>query len=90
MMLLKRFQQKHISLDNSLGNTIILTQRLVTMSVKLCTETGLHRVILQVLNIKSMLPNGSVTSVHKNLEHRLVTLRERFSPLRSVLHNLPC
>ena len=90
MMLLKRFQQKHISLDNSLGNTIIRTQRLVTTSAKLCTETGLHRLILQVLNIKSLLPNGSVTSVRKNLEHGLVTLRERFSPLISILHNLPC
>ena len=90
MMLLKRFQQKHITLDNSLGNTIICTQRLVTTSAKLCTTTGLHRLILQVLNIKSLLPNGSVTSVRKNLEHWLVILRERFSPLRSVLHNLPC
>ena len=90
MMLLKRFQQKHITLDNSLGNTIIHTQRLVTTSAKLCTKTGLHRLILQVLNIKSLLPNGSVTSVCKNLEHWLVILRERFSPLRSVLHNLPC
>ena len=90
MMLLKRFQQKHITLDNSLGNTIIHTQRLVTTSAKLRTQTGLRRLILQVLNIKSLLPNGSVSSVHKNLEHGLVTLRERFSPLRSVLHNLPC
>ena len=30
------------------------------------------------------------TSVHSNLEHGLVILTESFSPLRSVLHNLPC
>ena len=36
------------------------------------TQTGLRRLILQVLNIKSLLPNGSVTSVRKNLEHGLV------------------
>ena len=30
------------------------------------------------------------TSVHSNLEHGLSVLTESFSPLRSVLHNLPC
>ena len=90
MMLLKRFKQKHITLDNSLGKTIIRTQTLVTTSAKLCTQTGLRHLILPVLNIKSLLPNGSVTSVRNNLEHGLVSLRERFSPLRSVLHNLSC
>ena len=34
--------------------------------------------------------NVSLTSVRKNLEHRLVTLTESFSPLESELHNLPC
>ena len=30
------------------------------------------------------------TSVHSNSEHGLAILTESFSPLRSVLHNLPC
>ena len=30
------------------------------------------------------------TSVHSNLEHRLVTLTESFSPLESELHNHLC
>ena len=30
------------------------------------------------------------TSVHINLEHGLAILTESFSPLRSILHNLPC
>ena len=89
MMLLKRFPHIHITLNNSLGNTIIPSQRLVTTSASLRTQTGLCHLILQVLNIKSLLPNGSVTSVCNNLEHGLVTLTESFSPLRSVLHNLP-
>ena len=37
-----------------------------------------------------MLDTIPVTSVHKNLEHGLVTLTESFSPLKSELHNLPC
>ena len=51
---------------------MIPSQRLVTTSASLRTQTGLRRLILQVLNIKSLLPNGSVTSVRKNLEHGLV------------------
>ena len=35
-------------------------------------------------------PNASLTSVHSNLKHWLAILTECFSPLRSVLHNLPC
>ena len=37
-----------------------------------------------------MLDTIPFTSVHSNLEHRLAILTESFSPLRSVLHNLPC
>ena len=37
-----------------------------------------------------MLDTIPFTSVRKNLEHRLVTLTESFSPLESELHNLPC
>ena len=37
-----------------------------------------------------MLEYNPFTSVHKNLEHGLVTLTESFSPLESELHNLPC
>ena len=56
MMLLKRFPHTHITLNNSLGNTIFPSQRLVTTSASLRTQTGLHCLILQVLNIKSLLP----------------------------------
>ena len=51
---------------------MIPSQRLVTTSASLRTQTGLRHLILQVLNIKSLLPSGSVTSVCKNLEHGLV------------------
>ena len=89
------FPCKDITLNNSLGNTIIFpSQRLVTMSASLRTQTGLHCLILQVLNIKSLFPNCLntilFTSVVTNLEHGLVTLTESFSPLESELHNLPC
>ena len=63
------------------------------MSASLRTQTGLHCLILQVLNIKSLFLTAwynPFTSVHNNLEHGLVTLTESFSPLKSELHNLPC
>ena len=47
------------------------------MSVSLCTQTLLCCLSIQVLNIKSLLPKllkVSVTSVHSNLESRLVTM----------------
>ena len=37
-----------------------------------------------------MLDTIPFASVHSNLEHGLAILTERFSPLRSVLHNLSC
>ena len=40
-------------LNNYLGNTIIPSQRLVTMSVSLHIQTVSHCLIIQVLNIKS-------------------------------------
>ena len=73
---------------------IFPSQRLVTMSASLRTQTGLHCLILQVLNTKSLFPKLldtiPFTSVRNNLEHGLVTLTESFSPLESELHNLPC
>ena len=84
------FPCKDSTLNNSLGNAILPSQRLVTTSASLRTQTGLHCLILQVLNTKSLLLNVPLTSVHKNLEHGLVTLTESFSPLESELHNLPC
>ena len=69
---------------------IFLSQRLVTTSVSLRTQTGLHCLILQVPNTKSLLPKCFLNSVRNNLEHGLVTLTENFSPLKSELHNLPC
>ena len=73
-------------------NTQFMNTRLVMMSVSLCTQTGLHCLIIQVLNTRVWFLNiwyTSFASVHSNLEHWLVILTE-FSPLRSVLHNLPC
>ena len=70
----------------------IMNTRLVTMSVSLCTQTVLHCLIIQVLTTGVWFLNiwyTSLTSVHSNLEHGLVILTESFSPLRSVLHNLP-
>ena len=73
MMLLKRFPHDTYHLEYSLGNTIITSQRLVTTSVSLCAlKLDYAMLILQVLNIKSLLPNDSVTSVVTNLEHGLV------------------
>ena len=81
-------------LSNSLGDTIIPSQRLVTMSVSLCTQTVLRCLIIQVLNIKSLLPKCSIqslfTSVVNYLVHGLAILTESFSLLRSVLDNLSC
>ena len=85
----KRFPHIFITLNNSLGNAIIPSQRLVTMSASLRTQTVSHCLILQVLNIKSLLPKIldtiPFTSVHSNLEHRLAILTESFSPLRFCL-----
>ena len=84
----------YVTLNNSWGNTVIPSQRLATMSVSLRTQTVLCCRIIQVLNIKSLLPKCLIqspfTSIHSNLEHGLAILTERFSPLRSVLHNLSC
>ena len=63
------------------------------MSASLCTQTGLHCLIIQVLNTRVWFLNiqyTSLTSVHSNLEHGLAILTESFSPLRSVSHNLSC
>ena len=93
-MLCNKSKNTDVTLNNSLGNTVIPSQRLVTMSANLRTQTGLCCLILQVLNIKSLFPNCLntilFTSVCNNLEHGLVTLTESFSPLESELHNLPC
>ena len=64
MILLKRFPHTCITLNNSLGNTITPSQRLVTTSVSLRTQTGLRCLIIQVLNIKSLLPNCLIQSFH--------------------------
>ena len=61
--IVKRFPHTYATLNNSLGNTIIPNQRLVTMSVSLCTQTGLCHLILQVLNIKSLLPKCLIQSL---------------------------
>ena len=71
-----------------------LESRLVTMSASLRTQTVLRCLIIQVLNIKSLLPKCLIQSLSLlytvNLEHGLAILTESFSPLRSVLHNLSC
>ena len=70
-----------------------MNTRLVMMSVSLCTQTGLHCLIIQVLNMRGWFLNiwyTSLTSVHSNLEHQFTILIESFSPLKSALHNLSC
>ena len=54
--IIKRFPHTCVTWNNSLGNAIIPSQRLVTMSASLRTQTVLHCLILQVLNIKSLFP----------------------------------
>ena len=55
--IVKRFPHTYVTLNNSFTNVIIPSQRLVTMSVSLCTQTVLRCLNIQVLNIKSLLPN---------------------------------
>ena len=60
------------------------SKRLVTMSVSLCTQTGLHCLAIEVLNTSVCfiyIWHTSLTSVHNNLEHGLVTVTESFSLL---------
>ena len=52
----KMFPYKSITLNHSLSDLIISSQRLVTMSVSLRTQTILCCLIIQVLNMKSLLP----------------------------------
>ena len=59
----KMFPCKDITLNSSSSNITIPSQRLVTTSVSLCTQTGLHCLILQVLNIKSLFPNCLIQSL---------------------------
>ena len=73
----------HVSID-SLSKLQLQSKRLVTMSASLCTQTGLHCLIIQVLNTRVYFIDiwcASLTSVHYNLEHGLATLTESFSPL---------
>ena len=59
----KMFPYKSITLNHSLCNLIISSQRLVTMSASLRTQTVLRCLIIQVLNIKSLLPKCLVQSL---------------------------
>ena len=62
----------------------IQSKRLVIMSASLRTQTGLHYLTIQVLNTKVCFIDiwyTSLTSVHYNLEHRLVNITKSFSPL---------
>ena len=75
-MLLKRKVSTytyHFALWLTLYTTQLLAQRLVTTSASLrALKLDYAVLFFQVLNIKSLLPNGSVTSVVTNLEHGLV------------------
>ena len=75
-MLLKRKVSTytyHFALWITLYTTQLLAQRLVTTSVSLrALKLNYAILFFQVLNIKSLHPNGSVTSVVTNLEHGLV------------------
>ena len=54
--IIKRFLHTYLTLNNSLSNLIIPSQRLVTMSVSLRTQTVLRCLIIQVLNTMSPPP----------------------------------
>ena len=62
--IVKRSSHISITLINSLSNLIISSQRLVTMSASLHTQTVLCCLIIQVLNIKSLLPKCLIQSFH--------------------------
>ena len=82
-----------MTLNNSLSNLLISSQRLVTMSVSLHTRTVLRCLTIQVLHTRVWFLNiqyTSLTSVHSNSEHGLAILTASFSPLRPVLHNISC
>ena len=67
---------------NFLSN--LQSKRLVTTSASLCSQTGLHCLIIQVLNTRVCFIDiwcASLTSVHYNLEHGLAIVTESFSPL---------
>ena len=64
----------------------ITEQRPVTMSLSLCTQTGLPNLTSQILNTRFWfldLLYNSFTSVHYNLEYGLAIITNSFS-----LHNL--
>ena len=63
LILLKRFPHTYVILNNSFSNIIIPSQRLVTMSASLRTQTVLRCLIIQVLNIKSLLPKCLIQSL---------------------------
>ena len=93
LILFNNSQNIYVTLNNSFSNIIIPSQRLVTMSASLHTQTVLHCPIIQVLNTRVWFLNISITcftSVPSKLEHGLVILTESFSLFRSVLHNLSC
>ena len=60
------------------------SQRLVTMSASLRTQTGLPNLTIQVLSTRVCFINiwcTSLNSVHYNLEHGLAIINESVSPL---------
>ena len=71
--------------------TIIPSQRLVTMSVSLHTQTVLHCLIIQVLNIKSLFPKCLIHFTclfHVCWELGMLWTFGRFLVLVSVDHGL--
>ena len=58
------------------------SKRPVMMSVSLYTQTGLHGLIIQVLNARVYyIWYTSLTSIHYNLEQGLAIVIESFNPL---------
>ena len=60
------------------------SKRLVTMSVSLCTQTGLYHLTIQVLNTRVWFLDIwyiPFTSMYYNLEHRVAIITGSFSPL---------
>ena len=76
------FDTKFISLAQT--HITFQKQRLLTMSVSLHTQTGSPSLTIQIINTRVCFISiwcASLTSVHYNLEHGLVTVVESISPL---------
>ena len=62
-MLCNKSKYMYVTLNNSLSNLLIPSQRLERMSLSLRTRTVLRCLSIQVLNIKSLFPKCLIQSL---------------------------